>query len=105
MLSMAIDRPSIGTILDRAGHTRTVYGVPGSFVLGEPVDEGATVDLPPGVALDNGVVLIGDVRISLPGITEIFPISPEFVGARSETDTYAIRTVPGREAAFYLPED
>lgn len=106
-----IDMPSVGVIEDRAGVLRSVLGVPGSFLLGDPLP-GDTAK--PGAAsedvawIDGDSVVVqtqqGPKRFDAPGVASLFVIGPTFIGARSDNTTYAIRIEPGKEAIYVLPE-
>lgn len=106
-----IEVPSIGVVEDRAGVLRPILGVPGSFLLGDPLPSDTA--RPGTVAADlawidaDSVVLQtkqGPKRFDAPGASSLFVIGPTFIGARSDTTTYAIRIEPGKERLYVLPE-
>jgi hypothetical protein len=107
-----IDVPSLGSFYDRAGNLRPVYGIPGSFVLGAPMESAGRTPKP---LRDNFVTIepddivvhlaTGDKLFRVSSVTEVFHIGPHLLGARSDSETYALWLRPGQENVYVLPEN
>ena len=79
-------------------------------VTGSIPNAGVVTLLDAGILFSNRDALVlrrtdaTEVRFDLPGAEAIFPLGDGYVEVRAGRSTYAIRTDPGRERTFLLPE-